>query len=51
MHTAELLVLEPSPFEVETGPEKLDRYKLPGIDHILAEMIHTSPYRFGGDGV
>jgi hypothetical protein len=41
IHTAEPLVPEPSSSEVETAIEKLKRYKSPGIDQILAEMIQA----------
>jgi hypothetical protein len=34
--TSEPLVTEPSSFEVETAIEKLERYKSPGINQILA---------------
>jgi hypothetical protein len=34
IHTAELLVPEPSAFDVEFAIEKLKSHKLPGIDHI-----------------
>ena len=40
-HTAELLVPEPSAFEVELGIEKLKSHKSPGIDQIPAELIKT----------
>jgi hypothetical protein len=39
--TAELLVPDPSPFEVEIAIENLKKYKLPGSDQILAELIQT----------
>jgi hypothetical protein len=39
IHTAELLVPDPSPFEVEIAIGKLKKYKLPGSDQILAELI------------
>jgi hypothetical protein len=39
MHTAGPLIPEPSSFEVEITIEKLKRYKSPGIDQILAELI------------
>jgi hypothetical protein len=39
IHTAELLVPGPSPFEVETAIEKLKRYKSPSSDEIPAELI------------
>jgi hypothetical protein len=38
IHTAEPLVPDPSPFEVENAIEKLKRYKSSGSDGILAEM-------------
>jgi len=41
MHTAEPLIHEPSPIEVETATEKLKRYKLPSADQILAELIQA----------
>jgi hypothetical protein len=39
IHTAELLVPEPSLVEVEIAIRKLKRYKSPGTDQILAEFI------------
>jgi hypothetical protein len=39
IHTAEPLVSESSPFEIEMAIEKLKSYKSPGIDEILAELI------------
>jgi hypothetical protein len=39
IHTAEPLVPDPSPFEVEIALAKLKRYKLPVSDQILAELI------------
>jgi len=41
IHTTELLVPEPSVFEVEMAIEKLKRHKLPGIDQIPAEFIKS----------
>jgi hypothetical protein len=41
MHTAEPLVPEPNPFEIEIAIEKLERYKPPGIDQIPAELIQA----------
>ena len=38
IHTAELLVPEPSAFEVDMTIEKLKRYKAPGIHQIPAEV-------------
>ena len=39
IHTAKLLVLELSVFEIEMAIEKLKRHKSPDIDEIPAEMI------------
>jgi hypothetical protein len=41
IHTAEPLVLESSPLEVEIAIAKLGKYKSPGIDQILAELIQA----------
>jgi hypothetical protein len=41
IHTAEPLVLDPSPFEVEIAIAKLERYELPGSDQIPAERIQA----------
>jgi hypothetical protein len=43
IHTAEPIVLVPKPssFEVEVNIEKLKRYKSPGTDQILAELIQA----------
>jgi hypothetical protein len=41
IHIAEPLVPEPSPFAVGTATEKLEKYKLPGIDQIPSEMIQA----------
>ncbi|PNF43474.1 hypothetical protein B7P43_G10812 [Cryptotermes secundus] len=41
IHTAELLVPNPSPFEVESAIAKLKRYKSPGSDQILPELIQA----------
>jgi hypothetical protein len=38
MHTAELLVADPSLSEVEIAIAKLKRYKAPGSDQIPAEL-------------
>jgi hypothetical protein len=38
---AELLVPDPSPFVVEIAIAKLKRYKSPGSDQILAELIQA----------
>jgi hypothetical protein len=37
----ELLVPDPSPFEVEIAIENLKRYKSPGVDHIAVEVIQA----------
>jgi hypothetical protein len=39
IHTAEPLVPDPSPFEVEIAIAKLKRYKSPGSNQILAELV------------
>jgi hypothetical protein len=39
--TAELLVPDPSPLEVEITVAKLRSYKSPGTDKILAELIQA----------
>ena len=39
IHTAEVLVLEPSAFEVEICFEKLKSHKSPGFDHIRTEVF------------
>jgi hypothetical protein len=41
MHTAEPLVPDPSPFEVEYVIAKLKKYKSPNSDQIPAELIQT----------
>jgi hypothetical protein len=41
MHTAEPLVTGLSPFELEIAVSKLKKYKSPGSDQILAELIQT----------
>jgi hypothetical protein len=41
IHTAEPLVPDPSPFEVEIAIENLKRYKSPGSDGIPAELIQA----------
>jgi hypothetical protein len=41
IHTAETLIPQPSPFQVEIGIAKLKKYKLTGIDQIPAELIQT----------
>jgi hypothetical protein len=39
IHSAEPLVRDPSPFEVEIAIAKLKKYKSPGSDQIPAELI------------
>jgi hypothetical protein len=41
IHTAEPLVPDPSPLEVEITIAKLKKYKLPGTYEILAELIQA----------
>jgi hypothetical protein len=41
VHTAESLVPNPSPFEVEIAIENLKGYKSPGSNGIPAELIQT----------
>jgi hypothetical protein len=41
VHTAKTFVPDPSPFEVEIAIEKLKKYKSPGSDQILAELIQA----------
>jgi hypothetical protein len=41
MQTAEPLVHEPNPFEIEIAIEKLKIYKSPGTDGIPAELIQA----------
>jgi hypothetical protein len=41
IHTAEPLVPDPGPFEVEMTTLMLKRYKSPGSDQILAELIQA----------
>ncbi|PNF23216.1 hypothetical protein B7P43_G02735 [Cryptotermes secundus] len=41
IHTAEPLIPDPSPFEVESAIAKLKRYKSPGSDQIPAELIQA----------
>jgi len=46
IHTAEPILHEPSAFGVEVTTEKLKRYKSPGTDQILAEMIKAGVGQF-----
>jgi hypothetical protein len=39
VHTAEKLVPEPGPFEVETAIGKFETYKSQGINQILVQLI------------
>jgi hypothetical protein len=41
IHTAEPLVPDPSPFEVEIATAKLKNYKVPSSNQILAELIQA----------
>jgi hypothetical protein len=41
IHTAEMLVPDPSPFEVEIAIAMLKRYQSPGRDQILTELIQA----------
>jgi hypothetical protein len=41
IHTAEPLVPDPSPFEVVIAVAKMERYKSPGSDQILADFIQA----------
>jgi hypothetical protein len=41
LYTVELLVPDPSPFEVEIAVAKLKRYNLPGSAQISAELIQA----------
>jgi hypothetical protein len=46
IHTAELLVPDHSPFEADIADAKLERYKSPGSDKILAELIQAGGETF-----
>jgi hypothetical protein len=41
IHTAEPLLPDPTPFEIKIDIKKLKRYKSPGSDQILAELIQV----------
>jgi hypothetical protein len=41
IHTAELLVPDPSTFEVKIAIVKLKMFKSPGSDQILAELVQA----------
>jgi hypothetical protein len=41
VHTAEPIIPDPSPFEIETGMAKLKKYKSPGRDQIPAELTQA----------
>jgi hypothetical protein len=41
IHKAESLVCDPSPVEVEISIAKLKRFKSPGSDQIVAELIQA----------
>jgi hypothetical protein len=44
MYTAESLLPGPSAYAVETATEKMKRYKLPGSDKFLREMIKAGSH-------
>ena len=46
IHSAELLVPEPSAWEAELAIEKLKNHKSPGIDQIPAELIKAGVGQF-----
>jgi hypothetical protein len=46
IHTTELLVPEPSVFEVEMAIENLKRHKSPGIDQVPTELIKSGVGQF-----
>jgi hypothetical protein len=50
IHTLELLVPEPSVFEVDVAIVKLKRYKSPGIDQIPAELIGAGGGKIRSEG-
>jgi hypothetical protein len=39
------LAPEPNPIEIETIIEKLKRYRMPGVGHMLAELIQAGGNR------
>jgi hypothetical protein len=41
IHTAELLVPDPSPFDVEKAIARSENYKLRGSNQIMAELIQA----------
>jgi hypothetical protein len=41
IHTAEPLVSEPSPLEVEVAIAKLKKYKLPSIGQVVVDLSQT----------
>jgi hypothetical protein len=45
IHTAEPLVRDPSPSEVETATAKLKRYRSPGSDQILISFAFVRYWR------
>jgi hypothetical protein len=49
IHTAELLVPEPSAFEVKLAIEKLKTHKSPGIDQISADFIKAGDSKISGE--
>jgi hypothetical protein len=46
IYTGELLVLDPSPFHIEIAVAKMKRYRSPGSDQILAELIKAGCERY-----
>jgi hypothetical protein len=46
IHRSEPLVPDPSPYKVEIAVAKLKRYKSPGSDQILAELIQAGGETF-----
>jgi hypothetical protein len=43
MHTAETLIIDPSPFEAEIAIAMLESYTSQDIDRIPAELVQTEP--------
>jgi hypothetical protein len=46
IHTTELLVPEPSTYEVELAIEKIKRHKLPGTEQIPAKLTEAGGITF-----
>jgi hypothetical protein len=49
IHTAEPIVPDPRPFEVEVAIAKLKRYKSPGTDQIPAELFQAGGEILGSE--